>query len=126
MATRSGSGWAAVVVWGAIQLTLTSLPGAAIPVGVNHPWDWVGHFGLYAGLGALLARVGALREWPPRRLVLVAVILSVAAALDEVHQLFIPGRDMEFGDWAFDTLGAITGLVVGAYLMKSRLARWLR
>ena len=126
MTSRSAGGWAAVMVWGAIQLTLTSLPGAAIPVDVNHPLDWIAHFGMYAGMGALLARVGALREWPVRRLLWVAAALSLAAALDEIHQYFIPGRDMEFGDWAFDTLGAITGLTVGAWLMKSRFAKWLR
>lgn len=126
MPNRTGGGWAAVVVWIAIQLTLTSLPGAAIPVSVNHPLDWVGHFGLYAGLGALVARVASLHGWPPRRLLIAAALISLGAALDELHQVFIPGRDAEFFDWAADTIGAIAGLTIGAQVMKSRFQAWLR
>lgn len=126
MADRTVGGWAAVVVWIAIQLTLTSLPGASIPVNVNHPLDWLGHFCLYGGLGALIARVAALRGWPLGRLLLAGAIISAGAALDEVHQLFIPGRDAELFDWVSDTLGAAVGLAVGTQLMKSRFATWLR
>ena len=48
------------------------------------------------------------------------------AALDELHQLFIPGRSAEVSDWLSDTLGASLGLYVGRRLMISRLGRWLR
>ena len=126
MTDRLGGGWAAVLVWIAIQLTLTSLPGAAIPVNVNHPFDWAGHFSLYAGLGALVARAGWLSGWPRRRLLIAGVLIFLGAALDELHQLFIPGRDAEFFDWVADTLGAMAGLTIGVLLMKSRLQRWLR
>ena len=126
MANRTRGGWAAVAVWIAIQLTLTSLPGAAMPVSINHPFDWFGHFGLYAGLGALIARVASLHGWSRRQLIVAAVLISIGAALDELHQLFIPGRDAEFFDWASDTVGAVAGLIVGAQLMKSRFQTWLR
>ena len=126
MNRRLGGGWAAVAVWLAIQLTLTSLPGAAIPVSVPHPIDWAGHFCLYAGLGGLIARVGSFSEWPRRKLLIAAVLISVGAALDELHQLFIPGRDAEALDWLSDTLGAAVGLTAGFQLMKSRFAKWLR
>jgi VanZ family protein len=126
MNTRLGGGWAAVAVWIAIQLTLTSLPGAAMPVSLPHPVDWVGHFCLYAGLGGLIARAGAFHQWPRRKLLIAAVLISVGAALDELHQLFIPGRDAEVLDWLSDTLGAVAGLTVGFQLMKSRFAKWLR
>jgi VanZ family protein len=126
MTNRTGGGWAAVVVWIAIQLTLTSLPGASIPVSINHPFDWVGHLGLYGGLGVLLARVGSLHGWSRRRLLVVAALVSLGAALDELHQLFIPGRDAEFFDWLADSIGAVTGLTVGTWLMNSRFKTWLR
>ena len=91
-----------------------------------HPIDWVGHFCLYAGLGGLIARVASLRVWPRRSLLIAAVLISVGAALDELHQLFIPGRNAEVLDWLSDTLGAAAGLTVGFQLMKSRFAKWLR
>jgi len=126
MTGRLGNGWAAVVVWIAIQLTLTSLPGAAIPISVNHPLDWVAHCCLYGGLGVLVARAASFNGWPSKRLIVTALIISLGGALDELHQYFIPGRDMEFGDWVFDTIGAIMGLAVGAWMMRSRFAKWLR
>jgi VanZ family protein len=126
MTEKTSGGWAAVAVWIAIQLTLTSLPGAAIPVSINHPLDWVGHCCLYGGLGALVARVASLHGWPRRHLFIAAALISVGAALDELHQLFIPGRDAEFFDWLSDTAGAVAGLSVGMRVMKSRFRTWLR
>ncbi|HVM42818.1 MAG TPA: VanZ family protein [Gemmatimonadales bacterium] len=125
-AERTDRGWLAVWLWLALQLTLTSLPGKAIPVGLPHPVDWVGHFCMYGGLGALLARAAFFRGWRLKHLVWLGVALSAWAALDELHQRFIPGRDCEVGDWAADTIGASLGLWVGTRLMTSRVARWLR
>jgi VanZ family protein len=124
--TNGKSGWAAVAVWAAIQLTLTSLPGKSIPVSIDHPVDWIGHFGLYGGLGFLVARVAGLRGWRASRLLVAGVLISMAAALDELHQLFIPGRSAEVFDWLSDTVGAIAGLTVGVRLMASRYGVWLR
>jgi VanZ family protein len=122
----SGGGWVAVALWLALQVTLTSLPGKAIPVGLPHPLDWAGHFCLYGGLGALVARAAVLHGWSVRRILWLGALLSAWAALDELHQLFIPGRDAEVGDWLSDTLGASLGLFLGTRLMASRWARWLR
>lgn len=121
----SNRGWVAVALWLALQVTLTSLPGKAIPVALPHPLDWAGHFGLYGGLGALVARAAALRGWPLRRLVWAGVLLSAWGALDELHQLFIPDRSAEVGDWLADTVGASLGLLLGTQVMRSRWARWL-
>ena len=125
-ALASSRGWVAVALWLALQVLLTSLPGKSIPIGLPHPLDWAGHFCLYGGLGAFIARAAALRRWPLHRLVWTGVLLSAWALVDELHQLFIPGRDAEVGDWLSDTLGASVGLYVGTRLMSSRLARWLR
>lgn len=125
-AEASHRGWIAVALWLAVQVTLTSLPGKTIPVATPHPWDWAGHLCLYGVLGTLVARAAALRGWRLQRLVWLGVLLSAWAALDELHQLFIPGRDAELGDWLCDTLGASLGIYVGTRLMTSRVARWLR
>ncbi len=119
-------GWPAVGIWLVIQLTLTSLPGGMFPERVTHPWDWVAHLSMYGGLGFLVARAAMLRGWRLRRLLWAALIFSALAALDELHQLFIPGRDAEIGDWFFDTIGGALGLLVGLALMRSRVEQWLR
>ncbi len=126
MSDDARGAWIAVGLWLVLQLTLTSLPGRDIPVSLPHPVDWIGHFSMYFGLGFLLARVAALRGWPARRMVVAAVLVSALGALDELHQLLIPGRDCELGDWIVDTLGGASGLLVGARVMVSRLGRWLR
>jgi VanZ family protein len=125
MAKPTRRPWAAVAIWVAIQLTLTSLPGKDLP-GLPHPLDWVGHLSMYAGLGFLIARAASLRGWPPRWMIWVGVALSLGAALDELHQLLVPGRDAEVTDWLADTIGAAAGLFVGGRVMASRFATWLR
>ncbi len=118
--------WTAVGLWLVLQLTLTSLPGKDIPFSLPHPIDWIARFSMYFGLGFLLARVGALRGWPGRGLVIAAVLVSALGAADELHQLLIPGRDCELGDWIVDTVGGASGVLLGARVMASRMGRWLR
>lgn len=118
--------WVDVGLWVLVQLTVTSVPGSAVPVDVHHPFDWLVHAGLYGMLGLLLVRAVAAGGWPGRRLVLLLALVSVAAALDEVHQLFIPGRNGSAMDWVFDTTGVGAGLLLGSLLMRSKLAAWLR
>ncbi len=126
MSAAARRAWWAVGLWVAGQLVVTSVPGSAVPVDVRHPVDWFVHAGIYGMLGLLVARAAGLAAWPPRRLAWAAVALAVAGALDEVHQLFIPGRDAAADDWAFDALGAVAGLLLGSWLMRSKAARWLR
>ncbi len=125
----SGTGrrkWWAVAVWGAAQLVVTSVPGSAVSVSAGHPWDWCIHAGMYGMLALLVVRAAREAGWPVRRLMWVGVALTVAAALDELHQLFIPGRDAAVDDWFFDTVGGALGLLIGSWLMGSKAARWLR
>ena len=46
------------------------------------------------------------------------VITSVYGALDEIHQMFIPGRFAEVLDWLADAAGAILGVLIISYLIK--------
>jgi VanZ family protein len=116
-----------VFVWLAFVEVLTSLPGSALPsLSDFPPWaDKVVHFGMYGMLGVLLARVGVLENWSRRRLVLTAVMVSLFGVLDELHQLFIPGRDAEVGDWLADTLGSASGFAVLLWVAGTRWGAWL-
>lgn len=126
MTVASRRAWVLVVGWALILLTMTSLPGEAVPISIPHPLDWVGHGSLYTVLGVLVARAESLNGRSGRQLVLVALTLMVAGALDELHQRWIPGRTAEVSDWLADSLGSAIGLTVGAFLMRTRVARWLR
>ena len=46
------------------------------------------------------------------------IIASVYGALDEIHQMFIPGRFAEFLDWLADAGGAVLGVLFISYLIK--------
>jgi VanZ family protein len=118
--------WLAVGGGVAIQLLITSLPGRDVPISVGHPWDWFIHAGMYGGLGFLVVRAATLSGWARLRLTWLGVVLCAYGALDEVHQIFIAGRDGSPSDWAFDTIGVAAGLLIGSWLMASKVAKWLR
>jgi VanZ family protein len=118
--------WLAVVGGVAIQLLVTSLPGRDVPISVGHPWDWLIHAGMYGGLGFLIVRAATLSGWARLHLVWLGLALSAYGALDEVHQMFIAGREASLSDWVFDTFGVAAGLFIGSWLMASKVAKWLR
>jgi VanZ family protein len=91
-----------------VILILTSIPNPPIPRQLAST-DKLVHFAMYAGLGYLLARaqLDAERFW--RGALLTIVVALAAAAIDEWHQQFIPGRSMDVADWRADALGAILG-----------------
>jgi len=69
---------------------------------VPPPWDKLAHFSFYALITVLLARgMGTVPAWLP-----VALVAGVGF-LDEAHQLFVPGRSADLGDWATDIVAAI-------------------
>ena len=103
-----GLGWAALIVVG------TSIPAADVPQSPDGT-DKVVHLLAYAVLGALLTRA-AVVEWPRKRPAVLAVWLVAAmatfAALDELHQRFIPGRFADSADWLADVTGATLATVL--------------
>jgi VanZ family protein len=118
--------WVMVVVWVGFVEVLTSLPGSALPtVAVPFRIDWVAHFCLYGVLGLLLARAARVSGWAWQRLALVALAISAFGVLDELHQLWIPGRDAEVMDWLMDTTGSVTGIVTFTLVMRYDFWRWL-
>jgi VanZ family protein len=124
--TEKRRAWLMVVVWVAFLELLTSLPGSALPtVALPFRVDWVAHFCLYGVLGLLLARAARVSLWPWQRLVLLALSISAFGVLDELHQLFIPGRSAEVMDWLMDTTGSATGIVAFTLAMRFDFWRWL-
>ena len=123
MASRRA--WGAVAAWWVAMLLVTSVPGDMVPTlpDLGFRIDRVVHFGMYAVQGVLIAR--ALGRRVPAVLLLAWLVLSVVGALDEVHQMWMPGREAEVGDWMMDTLGAGAGLALATLAMRTRLASWL-
>ena len=120
---RRARPWVWVAAWVGVILLGTSLPGSAVQ-GFPVVSDKMVHFALYAPLGALL--VNALGATPAlRRRLLAATFLAVVigvlfGAVDEWHQLFIPGRHADIGDWHADTKGILTGAIVAIIYLSSK------
>ncbi|MHB8055245.1 MAG: VanZ family protein [Candidatus Aminicenantales bacterium] len=73
--------------------------------------DKVLHFVLYAGFGVCLTW-GFFRMDPRRGrkgLGFILVLGAFLSGLDEIHQLFVPGRFAEVADWIVDVLGILAG-----------------
>ena len=47
------------------------------------------------------------RKWDFKKIILSLSITTIYAALDELHQFFVPGRYMSFSDFLFDFMGII-------------------
>ena len=96
------SGCAALILVG------TSMPASELPQSPDGT-DKIVHFVAYGIFGALLIRA-ALAERPRNRplhlaLAIIAFV-AVFAALDELHQLYVPNRTADILDWLADLLGA--------------------
>jgi VanZ family protein len=79
--------------------------------------DKVTHLALYGVLGFLLYRA---IQWPGRpgfalgRLLTVVGALAVLGTVDEIHQVWIPGRGMEGADLLADIAGGLVGALTAA------------
>ncbi len=106
--------WVPPLLWAAVILVLTSIPGAQLPSTNVHDADKLVHLTMYGVLGWLCARAIWTRERVTRSLLLLLAAVSLFGAVDEWHQQFIPGRSMELLDWMSDTAGAGAGLLAMA------------
>lgn len=103
----------AVIFW------LSSLTGSSVP----SRFSSLGHFTVYAVLGAAYL-VAMPSAWPMGRRLLVAVVLaSLYGVTDEYHQSFVPGRMPDPVDWIVDTIGALAGSGVVAAALHRTAAR---
>lgn len=90
------------------------------------PLDKLTHFALYGVQAFLLDR--AVR-WKGRRgfawtrVLTIVGTLTLWGALDEAHQEWIPGRQMDSGDLAADVAGAVTGSVLAGMVRREAFSR---
>ena len=114
-------------MWGVFLLTLTSWPSPPeVPALSWIPnYDKLVHSLLYGVEGFLLYfavawRPGSRASW--RRVLVIAGALAVFGTLDELHQLWIPGRSAEVGDAVMDTLGGMAGAAAALAVSRRRSA----
>lgn len=120
------SAWVPAAAWTVLIFCVSSIPGI-VPVILKFKFaDKLAHAVEYAGLGIFLtvAYKGSLPRARIRLTSLLAVATGLAIAVgDEMYQLTVPGRAVEFLDWLADA----TGVVIGNRLMAcfySRFRPW--
>ncbi|MEX2430842.1 MAG: VanZ family protein [Dehalococcoidia bacterium] len=129
----------AIVRWASVALLALTIPlvlaaSAAPPSSLSAvpdtvlgiPADLVGHFLMYAALGAeltlVLAAFGMVRRYPIGAAGLAICACAGYGFLMEVYQRFVPGRDASWADVAANSLGAAVGVL--AVTAAAVLIRW--
>jgi VanZ family protein len=109
-----------LTIYWIILFTATSLPLQRLPsVGFN---DKINHFIAYFIL-AVFVNLTLIYQRKSRFLfkkaALVTIIIGLLyGAIDELHQILVPGRFAETLDWMADGLGTIVGVLVVYYLIN--------
>lgn len=116
-ALRRPSLWfTAFAIW-FITLWLLSSEARHMPPGIEFRHiDKLLHFGYFFG-GAGLLSAALFRkypEWhPSSRALIVIIFVTLAGAIDEAHQSYVPNRSgNDSGDLTADFIGAIIGTLV--------------
>jgi VanZ family protein len=108
----------------AVGMPIGLFVGGAQPVAVGlFPWPWgkLVHGLTFGVLAVAMAYASGLGGW---RMVLFGFVGSVlVGALDELHQLYLPGRHGQLSDVGFDALGAALG--AAALLLRDQIKAWL-
>jgi hypothetical protein len=88
--------------------------------------DKIIHLICFAGLSGAWSWWWTPESWKkhPFRCALITVLaVSLYGVLDEVHQSFVPGRQVSALDWAADTIGAVLGCAAGWFSVRFILFR---
>ena len=111
-----------LAIYWLILFTATSLPAYDLPkLGLS---DKIQHFSAFFILAVLL-NLALLYQRKSRFLfentnIATIVICLFYAGIDEIHQIFIPGRFAEVLDWVADGSGVILGVFL-VYFLKNKL-----
>jgi N-acetylglucosaminyldiphosphoundecaprenol N-acetyl-beta-D-mannosaminyltransferase len=85
--------------------------GGAQPVAVGlfrPPWDLLVHAGVFSVIGMMSGLASGTRGW---RLLMFCLLGAVTVgAMDELHQLRLPGRSADWDDLVADAMGGLLGV----------------
>lgn len=94
-----------LVLWFVVIWTASSLPGKHLPTGKIVSLDKMAHFSVYFVLGILTNRLLRGLGVATKRVWWIYLILVISAALDELHQYFIPQRSVSVWDFVANAAG---------------------
>lgn len=111
-------------VWGSIILILSSLP--SIPTQKINIWnepfrlDYLEHFGVFLIWGGffILWKMKPIAQFKIKENIWFIIATLVFACVDEIHQLWIPGRSFNPLDLMYNSFGLITAYALIPVFLK--------
>lgn len=110
--------WILIIVL--TSLPSNSLPKVALSDKVNH---FLAYFGLAVLLGGTLFHQRKFNFLSSNYILATIIIASFYGLVDEIHQLFIPGRYCELYDWLANFVGVIAGTFFIYLFLKGKEKR---
>ncbi len=102
------------------QSSISQIP---IPdIGIDW-FDKILHFVVFGILGFLMARslkYANFKQLNSNFVIWSIIICSIYGAMDEIHQLYVPGRFATVGDWVADVLGIIVFVLLYQKILSRR------
>ncbi len=98
------------IVFALVIFVLSQIPGEMLPPKVFDLQDKLLHFLAYFLFGVTLVIATITIRNSRKRVLFVILLGSLYALLDEVHQMFVPGRYWDLSDWLADTLGVFLAI----------------
>ena len=108
--------WIILIFW---QSSIPQVPGAGLGQQlVGTSFSNFGHVAEYLILALLLGIAVGPGRGLVRSILAIIVIATLLGLLDEIHQIWIPGRNPSFADVCFDSFGGILGTLGWLALMR--------
>ncbi|MFN3780966.1 MAG: VanZ family protein [Candidatus Kapaibacteriota bacterium] len=98
------------IIFALVIFVLSQIPAEMLPPKVFDLQDKLLHLLAYFLFGITLVIATITMKNKRKRIVLIILFGSLYALLDEVHQMFVPGRYWDLTDWFADTLGVFLAL----------------
>lgn len=100
------------IIFAIIIFILSQIPNEMLPPNVFDWQDKALHFFVYFLFGITLIIATSTIENKKRAVGIIFLIGILYALLDEIHQIFVPGRVCDITDWISDSLGVAVSLLL--------------
>jgi VanZ family protein len=115
--------WWPPTAWALFIFVVTTMRAPYRIFRTDLPLDKLVHFSLYGVLGYLVTRALRISGHASVRAAALGLSGTLAfAALDELHQVWVPTRAPMLGDWVADAVGLALGTGVGVAVLLSTRA----
>ena len=112
--------WGPVAAWLVLMITATSIPNLRTPPEYPNA-DLIFHLVVYLVLAVLAARAFSMLGYRSKGLWAVLLVIGLGlAAIDEYHEILIPGRTASFLDFSMNVAGFITGTGLSKLRYKNK------